>query len=156
MIRVANHLIMAHWMVFQTFVTSMESHVTICADGLRRPKSGIRRYVPASNDNFGYLTESLWTKHNYILTKRLFGCLALEDKTFKQYAFCRSPLRTSIGHPLVSQLTDLPSILGKNMQDWRWVKWHYDTSFFDYFWFPTSLSFQKRNIFMFHSSIIDA
>jgi hypothetical protein len=54
-----NHLVMAHWMLFQTFVTSMVSHVTICADGLQRPKSGIGSYILASNDNFGYLTESL-------------------------------------------------------------------------------------------------
>jgi hypothetical protein len=153
---VVNYLVTAHWMLFQIFVTSMVSHVTVCADGLRRPKSGIGRYIPASYGNFEYLTESLWTKHPYILPRRLFGCLALQDKTFKQYAFCRSPLRTTIGHPLVSQPTGLPSILGKNMQDWRWVKWLYDTSFFEYFCFPPSLLFQKHNLFIFYSSITDA
>jgi len=63
---------MAHWMLFQTFAISMVSHVAICADGLRRPKSGIRRYIPQSNDNFGYLTKSLWTKHAYTLPQRPF------------------------------------------------------------------------------------
>jgi len=63
---VVNHLAMAHWMLFQTFVTSMVSHVTICADGLRRPKSGIRRYIPASNDNFWVLNrEPLNKTHLY-------------------------------------------------------------------------------------------
>ena len=134
---------MAHWMLYQTFLTSLSNHVTICIDGLRRAESGIRRYIHEFSYNFGYLTERPLNKtHLYFASASFPSALPFRTKHVKS-------VPSEVRHialqeaTLCTQRKGPPPILGQNMRDWWWTKWQYETSFFRVLLFSSATTIPK-------------